>query len=136
VTRWLQANEVPAFFAQGRADQRHGLEAARYAERNAPRRPDLIRAALLHDVGKRHSEMGALGRSGVTAWAKLGGRVHGRAALYLDHGRLGAGELSALGAEELVVLFTRHHHGSRPPSITSSDWDLLQQSDRPHRRRV
>jgi putative nucleotidyltransferase with HDIG domain len=127
---WLGAGEAPAFFDQPVPDQRHGLEAARYIAGRAPDRPDLIRAALLHDIGKRHSRLGALTRSLVSAWVKLGGKAWGRGASYLDHGSIGAAELEAAGAESLVVEFARHHHRSRPAMIDEGDWQLLRESDR------
>ncbi|HJU50696.1 MAG TPA: hypothetical protein VJ815_00045, partial [Acidimicrobiia bacterium] len=77
-----------------------------------PDRRELIRAALLHDLGKRHSGLGVFGRSVVTGLAKVGlrrlvDRKGGRAHLYLRHGNLAADELADLGAEPLVVAFAR-----------------------------
>ncbi|HUO46817.1 MAG TPA: HDIG domain-containing protein [Acidimicrobiia bacterium] len=134
VQNWLRPGEAAPFFAQSRADQRHGREAALGVQVAQPERTDLIRAALLHDIGKRHSRVGAIARSIISAWAKVGGRVRGRAATYLDHGPLGADELALLGAEELVIDFARHHHSARPPSISAADWALLQQADSPRRK--
>lgn len=70
----------------------------------------------------------------VTGLAKLGlaglvTRPGGRADLYLRHGEIGADELSALGAEELVVNFARRHHGVRPEGIEPETWDILARAD-------
>jgi hypothetical protein len=48
---------------------------------------------------------------------------------YLDHARLGAEELEALGCEDLVVQFARHHHGVKPPHIATLDWEILLDAD-------
>ena len=130
VKEWLRPPEVEAFFDQSVADQRHGLSCARFVATRRPNRGDLIRSALLHDLGKRHARLGPIGRSFVTAWSKLGGRTKGRALVYVEHGDAGARELEALGAETLVSDFARHHHRERPQSINEDDWDLLQAADR------
>jgi len=122
------------FFTQAGYDQRHGFQAARYMAAREPLRPDLIRAALLHDIGKRHANLGPVGRSLLSAYVKLGGRAKGRWQRYLDHGEVASAELGALGAERAVVDFARHHHGRRPESIPPGEWDLLQAADGSNRK--
>ncbi len=90
---------------------------------------ELIRAALLHDIGKRHAEFGIVRRTIAGAANKLGVRLPGRYALYTAHGSLGANELEAAGASELVVAFTRHHHGERPSGFPGDEWRLLVAAD-------
>ncbi len=128
---WLdRESEAAIFWAQPDADQRHGLEAARTIAVGQPGRRDLIRAALLHDVGKRHSDLGLIGRSLASMAAKLRLPVRGSWARYLAHGALGAEELARLGSETLVVEFARHHHQRRPTTIPAEDWDILVSADR------
>ena len=122
--------ERDMFWGQPRADQRHGLEAARFVAAGCPGRHELIRAALLHDTGKRHARLGPVGRSWAVLRRAAGLAPTPRIASYLDHGKLGAYELAAAGAEPLVVAYTRHHHGERPDGIRSEDWDVLQDADR------
>lgn len=122
---YLEA-EQEAFFAQSRADQRHGYEAAR----RVGELRQLVRAALLHDIGKRHAGLGLIGRVLVSAAAKLSLPLGRRGLLYLDHGELAAAELTALGAEPLVVEFARDHHGERPATIPPQDWTMLVRADR------
>ena len=116
-------------------DQRHGyLSATRVAGR-FPEARESIRAALLHDLGKRHAGLGVVGRSLVTGLAKVGlrrlvDRKGGRAYLYLRHGALAAKELSDLGAEPLVVAFARSHHAGKPTEIDAGVWETLVSVDR------
>jgi hypothetical protein len=129
VEGWLRADEATLFWAQPVPDQRHGLEAAAVVESKAPARLDLIRAALLHDVGKRHARLGWIGRSLATLWSMLGGHPRGRWSLYLEHGGIAASELERIGCEPLVVAYARHHHGVRPQDLTVADWDVLKEAD-------
>ena len=126
---WLSLTEAAAFFAQAGYDQRHGLNAARHVASVQPGRIDLIRAALLHDIGKRHAHLGAIGRSLASAYSKLGGKPRGKWRQYMEHGQAGGDELQALGVERIVIDFTVHHHGDRPASILPAEWALLQAAD-------
>lgn len=124
----LRPVEASLFFAQGTADRRHGYRAGRWVAGND--RPDLVRVALLHDVGKRHARLGVAGRVAASLLALLGRRPRGRMGAYLSHGPLAAAELAELGAEPLVVGYARHHHGARPASFDPEAWRLLEQADR------
>lgn len=125
---WIASREqAVAFFDQPPPDQRHGYTAARSVEATRPNRPDLVRAALLHDVGKRHAGLGPLGRAAASSAIRLGLPLTPRWAVYRDHGALAAAELA--GSEPIVVDFARSHHGARPPSIDPDDWEALVAAD-------
>ncbi|MDF1595342.1 MAG: HDIG domain-containing protein [Acidimicrobiia bacterium] len=129
---WLASNaEGRLFFFQPVVDQRHAFRAASRMQHLVPDRLDLIRAALLHDVGKRHSGLGIIRRSLASASAKLRLPLGGRHATYFQHGPLGAEELQVLGCEPIVVDFARWHHDERPTSISAEDWRLLETADEP-----
>ena len=131
VEAWLdRAGESAIYWTQSVADQRHGLETARKIAADQPARRDLIRAGLLHDVGKQHANLGVIGRSLASFLAKLRVPLRGSWQRYLDHGPRGADDLARVGSEPLVVDFTRHHHHDRPTTITEADWELLQDADR------
>lgn len=115
------------FFEQPVADQRHGLDSALSVL--AASRPDLVRAAMLHDIGKRHASLGPLGRTAASLAIRTGIGLTPRFEVYRDHGSLGAVELA--GQDCTVVEFARHHHGTRPASIAPEDWAVLQRADRP-----
>jgi hypothetical protein len=124
----LAGPEASLFWAQPPVDQRHGLEVARRAAgADAPR--VVVAAALLHDVGKRHSATGTPARSLASVAALLHLPVRGRWQAYLDHGRLGALDLDAAGADPLIVAFARHHHLERPPAVPQEAWDTLSLAD-------
>ncbi|HVR31688.1 MAG TPA: hypothetical protein VMS74_03165 [Acidimicrobiia bacterium] len=119
---------LAAFLDQGRGDQRHGWESADAVTARGGRR-ELAVAALLHDIGKRGARLGVAGRVLASVCARLRIPVFGRLAAYLDHPRIGADELAALGVEGLAVTFTRHHHGERPNAVSPEDWALLVAAD-------
>ena len=127
---WATSEEQALFFAQGRPDQRHGYEAAlTIVGRRLP--GEAVRAALLHDVGKRHASLGAVGRSVASVLMILGLPLTRRMALYRDHGRIGSEELAGIDSPDLVVDFARDHHETRPGSIDEVTWAALQAADGP-----
>ena len=130
VAAHLAPEEAEVFWRQPVPDLSHALRGADHLAANAPGRSDLIRAFLLHDVGKRHSRLGTLRRSLVTALALIALPVGRRGRMYLDHAAIGAVELDQLGCEELVVEFARGHHGPCPPGLAMPDWALLRAADR------
>lgn len=117
------------FWAQPVVDQRHALDAAHTVLQAMPGNTGAARAALLHDVGKRHSRLGIAGRIVATVLALLRLPAPGRLAVYLDHARLGAAELAAAGAGELEVAYARHQDGDRPPAISPAVWRVLKAAD-------
>ena len=128
----LEDPERVAFCEQPTADQRHGYQAARVAEATLGSDRTGVRAALLHDIGKRHARLGLVGRSLASVAIRLGIPLWRRARMYRDHGRIGSEELSGWGAEPLVVEFARSHHGARPSSIEEAVWEALCETDKPH----
>jgi putative nucleotidyltransferase with HDIG domain len=131
VSERLGPGERAIFFAQHEADRRHGLVSARRVASLRPRRADLVRAALLHDVGKRHARLGVVGRVLASLAMLLHIPIRGRFAVYRDHAVLGGVELRELGCEEVVWRFAACHHGERDPAINPDVWALLEEADGP-----
>jgi hypothetical protein len=126
----LSAEEQIIFFAQAPADQRHALQCLQRVEASSPDRDDLAAAALLHDVGKRHSGLGVVGRVLASALDLVGLPAPGRLGHYLDHGNLGAEDLERAGSDPLAVAFARHHQARTPPAgFPEHDWAVLIASD-------
>ncbi|MDH4118728.1 MAG: HDIG domain-containing protein [Acidimicrobiia bacterium] len=134
VDEFLSPVERSMFDAQNTADQRHGVECGLDVASTTERR-DLVRAAILHDVGKRHVGLGAVGRVLASVVTKLGLPARGAISLYRSHGEMGAQELEETGAEKLVVDFVRHHHSERPPTVSQADWEVLVAADHARVRR-
>ncbi len=131
VDGWLSPTTASTFFSQSDADQRHGYHAAAVVLGSGAGDPAVIRAALLHDVGKRHAGLGVIGRTVATLLIRLRLPLTRRVRIYRDHGQIGSVELAALGCESLVVDFARAHHDRRPETFEPRTWELLQLADQP-----
>lgn len=123
--RILEPGEQAVFFAQPAQDQRHGFTMAAQLEGREAKR-----TALLHDGGKRHARLGALGRVLATLIGLFKLPARGRIAMYQNHGPIAARELAEISSTQLVVAYTRDHHGNRPPGISPETWSDLQRADR------
>ena len=130
VNERLRSELAEVFFAQSPADQRHGFHAAQIASVRGGA-PDTVVAALLHDIGKRHARLGAIGRSVASVLIVLHLPLTERMRAYRDHGLTGAVELARIGAPSLAIDFAMHHHGRKPPTIDHDMWDLLVEADEP-----
>lgn len=121
----LEPGEPALFFAQSHADQRHGLETARAVKGSR----QSMRAALLHDAGKRHARLGPVGRVLATILEAIGVPLRGRFAQYAGHGELAWRELSDIEESELILGYVRHHHGERPAGYPAESWSALLDAD-------
>lgn len=125
----LTESETDLFWKQQPADLRHSHDCARHVADHSPGRTDLIRAALLHDIGKQQARLGPLGRTVATLVGLMGIRGSERHASYNRHSVVGAEMLSKAGAEETVIAYTLHHHADRPSGFDPGDWNLLMRAD-------
>lgn len=113
------------FFSQRSEDQRHAFDVWRRVDGD----PVLAEAALLHDVGKVASDLGAIARSSATVLGMFRVPTTGRWKSYLDHGRLGAEVLTVLGASHFAIQFTMHHPSGPPRGVDSLLWKRLEEAD-------
>jgi len=115
--------EYVLFARLSNQDRRHLIDSARQVEAALGPDGDPVwrRAALLHDVGKFHADLGVLGRSVATVAAYGAGRARvrgwahrdgyrGRFGRYELHGEIGADELRAAGSPEPVAEWAALHH--------------------------
>ncbi len=123
----VTASEWPLYARLGNPDRRHAAAGGRELVRllGPDVDPVLVRASILHDVGKVHADLGTVGRSFATVLTVALGdaRVRGwrdrpgwrgRVGRYEDHADRGAGELAAAGSPpEVVAWAAGHHHPDR-----------------------
>lgn len=114
--RWARTVAGPGadlWSAQADRDRRHTLAVARAVD--GPTTPSwVLRAALLHDVGKTLAAIGVFGRACATVLELLRiSSVPGRLGRYLDYPVLGAQLLAEAGLESEVVRWAAEHHA--PP---------------------
>ncbi len=130
----LRPEERPLFSAMSPVDQAHSVRVARLVDAGRgdldapPDDPWILRAALLHDVGKACVPLGRIGRAlgTLSAWAGVGPLLRsravppsrlGRVAEYTRYPELGATLLRGAGSDPRVVAWAEEHH--RPPSAWS-----------------
>lgn len=129
VDRWLRPEEVSLFWSQQPADQRHALATARRLAVSHPEDTELIRAGLLHDVGKTEVRISAFGRTWATLGDLAGLPLPDRYRKYRNHGEIGGRALAEVGAEPLVVAFATLHPYGPPDGVSAGRWQLLLDAD-------
>lgn len=131
VAAWLSPDLQTLFLAQDEVDQRHGYHAACTVAEAGFDQEEVVVAALMHDIGKRHARLGLVGRTVASLFILLHLPLTPRMRIYRDHGDVGADDLAAVEAPALAVDFARHHHGERPTTIPGPVWDVLELADQP-----
>ena len=126
---------VALFSAQHPRDIVHSAATARWLLARGHEDPDLIAAALLHDVGKGHQRRAdrvahvllSVGRAnGLIAHAESRSEWRRALARSRDHSALGASQLRSVGASPRVVELTQAHHDAAGGDHMLA---LLQQAD-------
>lgn len=128
VNRMLRPDLAQLYWQQAAIDQRHAYDVARRTEGALGKDDAALTAALLHDVGKRHSRAGVIGRSLATILDGLRLPLPADWRKYRDHEQLGAADLARQGADLLTVAFAA---GRRPATdeVESRVWDALIAAD-------
>jgi len=121
VAHRLNAEQQRLFYAMTARDQRHCLDVFHALQHDGHDDPDLLLAALLHDVGKGPARLGhrvayvlirALSPRLLRRLASDSGSGWRQAlASFSEHSRRGAALVEATGAPEAVVSLVRLHSG-------------------------
>ncbi len=128
ISEVLPRDQAALFWEQDQIDQRHAYEVAVRVRQSIGDDPAAFVAALLHDVGKRHSNAGPIGRSLATVLDSVRLPLPADWRRYRDHGVIGAADLQEVGADGLAVAFAK---GDRDgdDSIDADVWAALVEAD-------
>lgn len=133
----LAAGEAQLFLNLPPQERAHGVEVARRLLAAGPAAgAELVRAALLHDVGKLGTPQFVLWRvlthvlpaADVPAEPRLTGLAGARQAR-THHAAYGARLLRQAGSSERVARLVEHHHDVDPPPDLAADLAVLRGAD-------
>lgn len=142
----LTDSERRLFARMSNPDRRHAIRVARRVDAalrtDLPDRTVVLRAALLHDIGKVASGLRTYGRVVATLSGAVGGRSYAevwqdtrgftrRVGLYLRYPELGAEMLAVAGSDPRVIAWAREHHLDEASWTVPADWGrVLAAADR------
>lgn len=124
----LTEEQAALFWEQDPIDQRHAYEVAQRVRQRLGEDPSATKAALLHDVGKRHSSAGPIARSLATVLDTANLPLPADWRSYRNHEILGAMDLQEIGADLLAVAFARGRSDD-DQSIDPNVWAALVEAD-------
>lgn len=131
VARWLPASAYALFTGMSSADQRHSLRVCLGLRARGCTEPEMLAAALLHDVGKAQGRVPFWTRPIIVAGKRCVPRLLQQVAVYPReglpawrralghawwHAEIGADMAAAAGLPERAVLYIRTHHQPRGPA--------------------
>lgn len=135
VRRWLPASALPLFKTMSAADQQHSLRVCRGLLARGCREPEMLAAALLHDVGKAQGRVPFWTRPAIVLGKRLAPRLLARLVLpliLLDanarprwrrslsyawwHADVGADLAAGVGLAARSILYIRTHHQPDGPA--------------------
>jgi putative nucleotidyltransferase with HDIG domain len=120
------------FCTMSRRDQAHSIATAARLSVEAPGDPELLQAALLHDVGKGQQTtmdrvayvlLAAIDQGALKRLARDGGGVRGALHRSLHHPALGAAMAAQIGCSQRVCqLIARHHRAPADDASLALQW--------------
>lgn len=130
VEELLGPSLAPLFVQLPVNDQRHGLDVLKTVTRLEAQPGRLLQqAALLHDLGKAGARFSVIDRSLTVFLRSVAPRSFHtvlrarpafarRYATYVEHARIGAERLQAVGAAELAAIVAEHHAPTPQSDVT------------------
>lgn len=141
IADYLTKPEFVLFKTMSRYDQKHALDVARYLAREGSETP-LVRAGLLHDIGKAECPELTLVRRSVAVFLewqapreavvladKGQGKLARAMAVHRDHPALGAAKLENMGVEPYIVALVRCHQNGEGSAEAAADLERLRAAD-------
>ena len=138
LTAVLTPPQQQLFTQFGNSDQQHSLRVMRQLQENGQTHPDLLTAALLHDIGKTRFSVTIWERALVvltslifpnklTEWGNGEAKGWKRPfAIKIQHPEWGANRVETIGATPLAIALIRRHQAELVEIKTEED-QLLQQ---------
>lgn len=131
--QYLTAKEITLFEQLKVYDQKHSVLVAKYLAQLTPEDPYMIKAGLLHDIGKQVYPLNPVEKGLMVILHKLSkGKIQGFKALkmvkgYYEHPLLGYQLLEACGEYDAhFLMLVRDHHQKQ---ITDEQLKRLKQAD-------
>jgi hypothetical protein len=141
IADYLTKPEFDLFKTMSRYDQKHALDVARYLARDGGGLT-LVRAGLLHDIGKAECPELTLIRRSVAVFLEwqapneavvLANRGRGKLAralnVHRNHPELGADKLESMNVDAYVIALVRWHQNGEATAEAAEDLALLRAAD-------
>ncbi|SNS74746.1 HDIG domain-containing protein [Anaerovirgula multivorans] len=134
INQYLTSQEQNLFFQLRKSEQRHSINVAYGCKIDAPNNLALIKAALLHDVGKIGSNLTLINKAFVVLSDKMNLKPSVmpsflKEAMYykINHAKLGYELLLKLGLQEKVLVLVKNHHKENIANV--KEMEILQHYD-------
>jgi putative nucleotidyltransferase with HDIG domain len=136
IKRYLNESEYELFLRLSEQEQKHSVKVAMDVQRECRRlhisENDLIKTALLHDIGKIYIRLNAIDKSIMVLADKFTrGKIRKlknskKIRVYFDHGTIGCEMLKNSGLSDRVLYLIKNHHND---IIDDEELDILKRCD-------
>jgi putative nucleotidyltransferase with HDIG domain len=141
LTDYLTKPELDLFLTMSRYDQKHAVDVGRYLA-DGGESLELVRAGLLHDIGKADCPELTLIRRSIAVFlewrapddanllAEKGrGKLASAVYVHKNHPELGARILEEMGGDSRIITLVRYHQSGGAPADAARDLARLHEAD-------